>query len=566
MDLFPYTNFHELNLDWVLKELKGIKNKISSIYTDSMSFVKRYLDDLLKKGYFSSFAGSFGGYAYDLFGSMKESPDSIDYCPDGMLILKNNYIYVYNTDSSDLVKSIEVQGAICAKYSNGSIYVLLSDNVTVDIYNYSSNEKTGSETLTQGGEGFCIIGTDFYTVSGGVVYKSDGPVIYDFSCDSVIVFSYMEYLAVVAKKGSRNTLYIIDPGTRSIIHKTALLSNCNYISCYKNDAIYSAVNAEGVVFTRGDVINSVEPWEYSIDCPTTTQEIHQDLFVNGNVDIIFNEGKTWDKPLCNLFNVGVAFNGCAWLYVHICNVADSELVYRRLPFDIDFDGWDGTENVTAVNTNVLGCGFRHCGIVNLDHIVMTGTSSLNPQAVLTGYDCAYLRTNACEINYQGDAVETAVMCIGSTALSANGIKIQGNFKTNTFQIQEGASITTVNIELVGELPPSAIFGYNSIQQNDLEIVENNSRYFTLDKTMRLDGSSYDTIDLLKLNANGVYNCFQKTVLNGPSDLGSGENVTLLLVSVSGDNNKFIIMATNQNMWCGRKIGTDMVWTKFQMQS
>lgn len=43
---FPYTNFHELNLDWIIEKIKEFKNEIDNIDVNITSIVHEYLSEV----------------------------------------------------------------------------------------------------------------------------------------------------------------------------------------------------------------------------------------------------------------------------------------------------------------------------------------------------------------------------------------------------------------------------------------------------------------------------------------------------------------------------------------
>lgn len=43
---FPYTNFHELNLDWIIEKIKEFKNEIDNIDDNITSIVQEYLSEV----------------------------------------------------------------------------------------------------------------------------------------------------------------------------------------------------------------------------------------------------------------------------------------------------------------------------------------------------------------------------------------------------------------------------------------------------------------------------------------------------------------------------------------
>ena len=45
-DNFPYTNFHELNLDWVIKNVKTLMDKYENIDVDTLkTMLQNYIDE-----------------------------------------------------------------------------------------------------------------------------------------------------------------------------------------------------------------------------------------------------------------------------------------------------------------------------------------------------------------------------------------------------------------------------------------------------------------------------------------------------------------------------------------
>ena len=43
---FPYTNFHELNLDWIIEKIKEFKNEIDNIDDNITTIVQEYLSEV----------------------------------------------------------------------------------------------------------------------------------------------------------------------------------------------------------------------------------------------------------------------------------------------------------------------------------------------------------------------------------------------------------------------------------------------------------------------------------------------------------------------------------------
>ena len=79
---FPYTNFHEMNLDWIMKKVK----LIDSISTDVTDLVKRYnvmfnkVTDLdrMYSGFASDIQAQFNNLANAIYQDMDEAFDSFE--------------------------------------------------------------------------------------------------------------------------------------------------------------------------------------------------------------------------------------------------------------------------------------------------------------------------------------------------------------------------------------------------------------------------------------------------------------------------------------------------------
>ena len=63
---YPYTNFHELNLDWILETIKRIENKTDGIYKyidnaiDNIDIDQKTVDEITKYGTVYTNANALG--------------------------------------------------------------------------------------------------------------------------------------------------------------------------------------------------------------------------------------------------------------------------------------------------------------------------------------------------------------------------------------------------------------------------------------------------------------------------------------------------------------------------
>lgn len=70
MNIFPYSNFHELNLDWIIDELKGFHERLDTIAEEGYQKSKEYVDSQLSglRGDFDEFKAEVNT-TLGLFGS-----------------------------------------------------------------------------------------------------------------------------------------------------------------------------------------------------------------------------------------------------------------------------------------------------------------------------------------------------------------------------------------------------------------------------------------------------------------------------------------------------------------
>ena len=112
---FPYTNFHEMNLNWIISEIKNIPDKIESAL-ESNTDIQNIIAELLKNKTMIRVYDTF----IDLIGDAKNvMPESVVFCKGYYNTTDNtNALYVIKSKSKDRVNEIDLgygKCAVCAR-------------------------------------------------------------------------------------------------------------------------------------------------------------------------------------------------------------------------------------------------------------------------------------------------------------------------------------------------------------------------------------------------------------------------------------------------------------------
>ena len=73
MNIFPYSNFHELNLDWIINELKDFQERLDTIAEEGYQKSKEYVDSQL-----SGLRGEFEQFKADVNATLEVYDDTIN--------------------------------------------------------------------------------------------------------------------------------------------------------------------------------------------------------------------------------------------------------------------------------------------------------------------------------------------------------------------------------------------------------------------------------------------------------------------------------------------------------
>lgn len=72
MNIFPYSNFHELNLDWIISELKEFQSRLDTIAEEGYQKSKEYVDSQL-----AGLQDEFAAYKAEVEATLAEYDDTI---------------------------------------------------------------------------------------------------------------------------------------------------------------------------------------------------------------------------------------------------------------------------------------------------------------------------------------------------------------------------------------------------------------------------------------------------------------------------------------------------------
>ena len=246
---FPFTNFHEMNLDWVIKAIKESKETLENFDSNMESIVNKKIDALINSGYFDTILSE----------------------------LNKNKPYIVNDYKSISKITPSINEYIIMQNSNGAMGIYKADNIN----------KTGSIKCTNniyvnvvGGNGYAdIFGADYTGIS-----YSDAAInnTYNF-------FGFVILKGIFKVKNTVKANIII--GNNATITRDTWTSAKALINVYQTDDVYykdfnivindnidgsiirtqdnKKIYVDNVNIRRtGDSINSLGAWAFTISCET----------------------------------------------------------------------------------------------------------------------------------------------------------------------------------------------------------------------------------------------------------------------------------------------------------
>lgn len=109
---YPYTDFHELNLDWILSEIKKLEDRMNSLQETILNLANSYTDEQINKlsenltAQFQDFQASVNGQMASLTSSVNRQIEEQNKELDAVTLSLKNNIDNLNTQFNDFVNQI----------------------------------------------------------------------------------------------------------------------------------------------------------------------------------------------------------------------------------------------------------------------------------------------------------------------------------------------------------------------------------------------------------------------------------------------------------------------------
>lgn len=286
---FPYTNFHELNLDWLCKHIKELEEQIHDLTNKNIDeAINQRIDEMIDNGEFSSILNNTGvqmqNLVYSKIATISRDKflQSVDMYNGYFYCLYSNNLRKYALDGT-LVKEIEISyyhPNSCCVYNN-KLYIAVG---TTTIYVYNLN-LTLKSTITLNDVTWFITADNYYNrlyaVVGGIIKDvltgekiCAVPALSTGTDNGFAAYRGQFYFV----KSSPNNVYTFDNSGRIIkilpvdVYQgnayTGELEDCNIdnggnliqaaaYNNYGNDAIFSSIFKSNVIY--GDINGASTP-------------------------------------------------------------------------------------------------------------------------------------------------------------------------------------------------------------------------------------------------------------------------------------------------------------------
>lgn len=137
---FPYTNFHELNLDWIIKEIKDLNEKVDSIEDRILNQAKAYTDEQvgLLRNDFNDLMNQFTLFKADVNKQFAEYTAKQDKAFNDYKVLVNAQIDLLEQEIRDARAELKTMLRQANAYTDASIAMVmlqLPDIITKNIKN-----------------------------------------------------------------------------------------------------------------------------------------------------------------------------------------------------------------------------------------------------------------------------------------------------------------------------------------------------------------------------------------------------------------------------------------------
>ena len=193
---FPYSNFHELNLDWILKKLKELDKKVDSIEDRILNQAKAYTDEQVGqlRGEFNELEDEFVQFKDDVNQQFKDYAAKQDKAFNDFKAWVNAQLVLMEQEIRDARAELQTLLKQANAYTDASIAMLLlqlPDIITKNIKNAKVyNLLTGQYVTIQAMFDFLCMFHAPDALSCGEMYARSNTcseiVAYDKTCQEFI--------------------------------------------------------------------------------------------------------------------------------------------------------------------------------------------------------------------------------------------------------------------------------------------------------------------------------------------------------------------------------------------
>lgn len=143
---YPYTDFHELNLDWLLNEMieleKKLDNAIEDITTTVEANVKEYVDEQL-----SELVSDFAQIQRE-FAEVKQATEDMETFVAGYVIEVNGKLDALKIYIDNQIISVNDRTDVLIASNNAMIFSQLSEMLrTLTVINYFTGQETSVQDM-----------------------------------------------------------------------------------------------------------------------------------------------------------------------------------------------------------------------------------------------------------------------------------------------------------------------------------------------------------------------------------------------------------------------------------
>lgn len=552
----------------LMSQDKDIQDAISYMKTNLVESARIIINEAIENGdlYISvkDEKARIRNFRYNIFASHRANSDAK--AIKTVTTTDNIHIF-YALESSSIVYVYSKAGQFIDSYT--------LDYVVKDASVCNDTIFVLSDSLVSYTENYQMLDTILSDVEYNSVFHIDSDI---FVCDDSHIYKYTNNAFSVVYEGSfASVTYLNDfilclDSNNNIQVLTKFFELYNSVHCIDteyseiritpldSDLLVSIAHGNSVIYLRGTIFTDGNSFPYPISekCFFTNAAIDT-VYVNSDYSGLLYEHNNPQKPLCSFCLVSEipVNNQLRRIYIHQEETLDN-IIVRNCKCELEIIGWDGSNADSILQTNINGIFLRDCGSVYLKNLTSIGTTNQDANtACISSLSVKYLHMKNCRVN-NPDA-QVGLRILGSIEASLDTLTVESTFKKYTFEVKEGACLTTYMLTLPENPTVSQIYTPMELASTDFALIKNCNGYNQLVKgfTILESESDYSVTDI---KVNGTFNTYNKQATDFP-ELAELESGCALVVKAATSNNFAYELFTNRGrFFMGSKIGsTPLTW-------